>query len=294
MRWLRGKGGTRQEIDNSPQYRCCFSCCHVQTGTACLGVYNLVTQVIAICALTYAICHPEILNDSGFGSTDTFSIGDGSQLDSTKAKNDVIQVMPELPTPVALKTDGSDVGDSSEQVYFGKSDILMFSRRRIDSGDAHVALAMVFGLAVLTFMMLYGAVKERPLYLLPFFCIQVFDFIISCLTAVGHYSWLPSVHEMVANNSDVPFRSELMKLNSQWVSLSILLLYVLVLMVKAYFLGVVWACYQYLQAKRNVLLTYSASEDGSEVYLPPDYETAVKMPVPMPTPQEAPPPTYIP
>jgi len=221
-----------------------------------------------------------------------------------------MNMSPELPTPVALRSGDNDF-DANSPYLIGKSDLVVFSRRKIDSGDAHVALALVFGLAVLTFMMIYGAVKERPLYILPFFCIQVFDFIVSCLTAVGHYNWLPSVHDIITNNPDVPYRSELMKMNSQWISLSILLLYVVVLMLKAYFLGVVWACYQYLQAKRNVVLTFTATADGALVptetddamFLPPDYDTAVKMPIPMAPPMATavnveapapPPPNYVP
>jgi hypothetical protein len=45
--------------------------------------------------------------------------------------------------------------------------------------------------------MVYGAIKRRPVHLLPFFCFQVFDLIIACLTAVGHYTWLPSIQRAI-------------------------------------------------------------------------------------------------
>ena len=35
--------------------------------------------------------------------------------------------------------------------------------------------------------------QNRPGYLLPFFCIQVFDFCLSCLTVVGYFSYAPNI-----------------------------------------------------------------------------------------------------
>ncbi len=52
-----------------------------------------------------------------------------------------------------------------------------------------------------------------------------------------------------------------MRVNSEWLSLSVLLLYVLVLLVKAYFIGIVWACYQYLHLRNSAVLRYSEIAD---------------------------------
>jgi len=146
-----------------------------------------------------------------------------------------------------------------------------------------LALALVFGLLFITLLMVYGSIKSRPVYLLPFFCFQVFDFILACLTAVGHYTWLPNIHQAIVENPDMPFREQLMNLNSEWLALCILLIYVLVLMVKAYFIGIVWACYQYLHLRNASVLRYTEVEgntipNDAELLLPPDYETASKLP----------------
>ncbi len=73
-------------------------------------------------------------------------------------------------------------------------------------------------------------------------------------------------------------------MNSQWVALIVLLLYVMALMVKvsevqwqiacrnvyfirhshlqAYFIGVIWACYQYLHLRSVSIVTYHLEHDG--------------------------------
>jgi len=113
------------------------------------------------------------------------------------------------------------------------------------------------------------------------------------LTAVGHYTWLPNIHQAIVENPDLPFREQLMNLNSEWLALCILLVYVLVLMIKAYFIGIVWACYQYLHLRNTSVLRYTEVEGttiphDAELLLPPDYETASKMPPVYP----GPPPLY--
>ena len=50
---------------------------------------------------------------------------------------------------------------------------------------------------LITLSLIIGIVHRRPVYMLPFFCYQVFDFIISCLTAIGHYHWLPHLQHQL-------------------------------------------------------------------------------------------------
>lgn len=85
-------------------------------------------------------------------------------------------------------------------------------------------------------------------------------------------------------------------MNSEWLALCILLAYVLVLVLKAYFIGIVWAAYQYLHLRNSSMLRYSSLPEGTvggmecdaELLLPPDYEAATKLPPVYP----GPPPGY--
>jgi lysosomal-associated transmembrane protein len=270
----------------------------VKTGTICLGFYHLIIQMVAISALLFAISRPEIFWDNNNNNVND-KIG-GNEQDGGGVKinpkfiistnnEDKSTQLPELPTPQPLKS----AEPTDDNNYFSaKSDVMIFTRKRLQNGDAHLALALLVGLFFITSMLLHGVAKNRPGYLLPFFCFQVFDLILSCLTAVGHYTWLPNLQEVLADNPDLPFREQLVDLNSQWMALCILTAYMLVLFAKAYFIGVVWACYQYLHLRQVSVLTYTMSEDGrqredGELLLPPDYESAMKMPQ-----AGAPPPPY--
>lgn len=266
---------------SDPRFRC-FGCCHVRTGTICLGFYHLIIQMVAISALLFAISRPEIFWDQKNEIADV--IDSGVKIDPKyvipNGQGEKVTRLPELPTPQPQK---SALPVEDDRFFNSKSDVMIFTRKRLQNGDAHLALALLVGLFFITAMLLHGVSKNRPGYLLPFFCFQVFDLMLSCLTAVGHYTWLPNLQEILADNPDVPFRDQLVDMNSQWMALCILTAYVFVLFAKAYFIGVVWACYQYMHLRQAGILTYTMTEDGQqrddgELLLPPDYESALKMP----------------
>jgi lysosomal-associated transmembrane protein len=42
--------------------------------------------------------------------------------------------------------------------------------------------------------------QRQPSYLLPFFCLQIFDFCVNLLGAVGAVSYIPQLKTMLKNN----------------------------------------------------------------------------------------------
>ncbi|XP_031639642.1 uncharacterized protein LOC116351645 [Contarinia nasturtii] len=46
----------------------------------------------------------------------------------------------------------------------------------------------------ISLMLIYGSIKYKPSHLLPFFCLQLFDFAITTLTAAGYLCYLRSIH----------------------------------------------------------------------------------------------------
>lgn len=105
----------------------------------------------------------------------------------------------------------------------------------------------------ITLMMIYGAIKGRPSHLLPFFCLQLFDFAITTLTAAGYLCYLRSVHRLIAESHRLPWRDELLKLSPQTLSIVVLLAFVSVVLIKAYAIGIVWRCYKYLTMRQHNL-----------------------------------------
>jgi len=168
------------------------------------------------------------------------------------------------------------------------------------SEDKFVGLLLVMGSFFVTVLLVYGAAKGYAGYLMPFFCLQVFDFCVACLTIVGYFSYMPDMKTCLDKGSffdrqmDFPFTNDLKSVDRDWVMLFAIIFFVLILTLKAYFIGVVWACYKYLtnykSAGNNMMRAYEASNgEDSEMLLPPKYEDAVRMAA-----EQPPPPPYFP
>ncbi|KAK3910953.1 Lysosomal-associated transmembrane protein 4A [Frankliniella fusca] len=278
------KFGERSNND----WRCCF-CFHVRTGTILLGVWHLMLHIVALSAVTV------ILKNS-----DLYKEWDDQQ----------ISVLPtplsEIDTPPWIRLDGissdSEFRHSHEPVAmpsvpFKDSDgtpYLNYHRTynyRKTLKDMNVIVVMMFCSFTITLLMVYGAVKGKPSFLMPFFCLQMFDFCLTSLTAVGYLCYLPNMHRYLAESPTVPFRDQLLQLDPQVLSLLVLGAFTVVMLIKSYFIGIVWSYYKFLTLRmvahrrtvqyiESEIATMSLSESllgtmPTTVDLP-DYETAVK------------------
>ncbi|XP_055546976.1 lysosomal-associated transmembrane protein 4B isoform X2 [Wyeomyia smithii] len=105
-----------------------------------------------------------------------------------------------------------------------------------------------------TLMLIYGAVKGKPSHLLPFFCLQIFDFAIATLTAAGHLCYIRSMHLWITESQNrLPWREELIKLNPKTLSVLVLIGFIFFILLKAYSIGIVWRCYKCLTLKQHNL-----------------------------------------
>ncbi|XP_066998082.2 lysosomal-associated transmembrane protein 4A [Anabrus simplex] len=261
MQGMRLKFGHRQN-----DWRCCF-CCHVRTGTIVLGIWHLMLHVLALSVIAVVLRHPELVQEDN-------------------ARD------PVLPTPLSEVEEEHIVeinildlpsqGDSRARhptdfaTAHGYRDI--FGHRSLNHQDLNVGVVVTFCTFAITLLMVFGAVKGKPSYLMPFFCLQVFDFCIASLTAVGYLCYLPDIHRVVADNPHLPFQDKLLQLNPQCLSLLVLLTFMFTMMLKAYFIGVVWSCYKYLSLRiAAAQRTIHYIDPDSQSLLPdlPDYETAM-------------------
>ncbi|XP_054285512.1 lysosomal-associated transmembrane protein 4A isoform X2 [Macrosteles quadrilineatus] len=251
--------------DRSNDWKCCF-CCHVRTGTIFFGIWHL---VLALSVLAVVLRHPELM------SYDHSSAG------------------PE-PTPLAelemIHDEGGNLQLTLGQIPERPISIQNnnFASRASYYRDVNTCVIFTFCTFMITLLMVYGAIKGKPVYLLPFFCLQVFDFCLSSLTAVGFVLYMPDVHGLVAHSPRIPYQTELLQLNEQCLSLLVLLTFLVALLVKAYFIGVVWSCYKYLMLRvfpgqrtihyidtESLLPSYEAAVK-KYVVPPPSYDTAVR------------------
>ncbi|XP_060522599.1 lysosomal-associated transmembrane protein 4B [Cylas formicarius] len=201
------------------EWRSCF-CLHVRTATVAFGVWHLVLHVLALTVLALIMRNHNIF----IQRHDDFEQNDFLPTPLSKIKND------DNPYFLPTTQDGRPILPSD-----------------IDMG----ALLTVCTLSI-TLLMVYGAIKGKPKYLLPFFFLQLFDFAITTLTATGYFCYLRSVHRLVAEHwHNLPFRQELLSLNPQYLSLLVLTSFLISIVWKAYWIGVIWRCYKYLTIKRQ-------------------------------------------
>lgn len=56
---------------------------------------------------------------------------------------------------------------------------------------------------------------------------------------------------MIDENPRLPWRDELLKMSPQLLSVVVLLVFVTVVLLKAYAIGIVWRCYKYLTMRQH-------------------------------------------
>ncbi|XP_034256888.1 lysosomal-associated transmembrane protein 4A isoform X1 [Thrips palmi] len=277
---------------SSNDWRCCF-CFHVRTGTIFLGVWHLMLHVVALSAVTIILRSNDLYTEwdeqisvlpTPLSETDT---GRWIRLDGLSSDADFRHSQ----EPVALPSSPfkDSVFDSSDGTQYLIRHRTYNYRKALK--DMNVIVVMMFCSFSITLLMVYGAVKGKPSYLMPFFCLQMFDFCLTSLTAVGYLCYLPNMHRYLAENPTVPFREQLLRLDPQVLSLLVLGAFTVVMLIKSYFIGIVWSYYKYLTLRmvanrrtihyiESEIATMSLSESllgtmPTTVDLP-DYETAVK------------------
>lgn len=71
------------------------------------------------------------------------------------------------------------------------------------------------------------------------------------LTAAGYVCYLRSIHRIIDENHRLPWRDELLKMSPQLLSVYVLLVFLTVVLLKAYAIGIVWRCYKYLTMRQH-------------------------------------------
>uniref|UniRef100_A0A1W7RAB5 Lysosomal-associated transmembrane protein 4A n=1 Tax=Hadrurus spadix TaxID=141984 RepID=A0A1W7RAB5_9SCOR len=244
------------------RFSCCL-CCHVRTGTIILGIWHLILHLLALGLLFGVLFHSEAISNR---------LPSWAHSDETVDTPIYGQAVNGVFTPDIYSPQLPDLSAGPAANY-------AFGRENWQLEDVHVGIVITLCTGALTVLLLYGAIKGNPSYLMPFFCLQIVDFIISTLTAVGYFSYMPDVRRMIEDTTDLPFHKLLLCMDPQWLLAFLMIVVILCMMLKAYFMGVVWSCYKYLKMiQMSASLDSFLSTPDVEALLPPDYSTATKMP----------------
>ncbi|KAK9752579.1 Golgi 4-transmembrane spanning transporter [Popillia japonica] len=234
------------------ELRCCF-CLHVRTATILLGIWHLILHILALSVLAIVMRNHQMVDER-------------TQLNDGPIPGNL------LPTPL------SKIKDDDIPYYLPTTQDGSVYAPDVDMG----ALMTVCTLAI-TLLMVYGTVKGKATHLLPFFCLQLFDFTITTLTATGYFCYLRSVHQFVSEHyHNLPYRKELLQMSPQYLFLLLLTIFLASMLWKAYCISIVWRCYKYLTLRQEnarstvhyILRGEVAERAPDPEFLLPDYEAA--------------------
>lgn len=151
----------------------------------------------------------------------------------------------------------------------------------------HNLVAMV--VAILSFlivvMLIYGAALRLSGYVLPFFCLQIFDLCFSVLVFATVTSYAPQLkYYMEVSARDEVHRHYIQSMSLHHFRLILLTFWTIILAVKYYFAATVWECYCHckkIESRRSVQTDNQAGlmlylGDMGTAKLLPSYEDVVK------------------
>ncbi|KAG5668192.1 hypothetical protein PVAND_016142 [Polypedilum vanderplanki] len=230
----------------SNKYRCFFNLVHVKTFTIFIGGWHMVLNLSCIILLMVISRNPAVTEFS---------------YDSSADEDDI------LPTPVSNK-----IGE-----------VQQYREHSLTYGDIDMGGFVCLCMLIITFLLIYGCIKEKPGHLLPFFFLQLCDFAITSLSAAGYLCYLKTVKTLIQESNRLPWKEDIIKIDSQTLSVMVLVIFVFMVILKAYCIGIVWRCYKYLTIRKSTtLLSFiiqepTMNQDANCGSLLPGYEEALNM-----------------
>jgi len=240
---------------NSKAFTFCF-CCHVRTGTLLYGIASVLIHLMLLGLLVLAAIHPDVLMPKDEPTDDGIIVGQ-----QTENHEDLFNTM----------------GDGVPKTT------------KITKDNLCVAFGMTLAWVVSVVALIYGVAKSRASYLMPCFCLMVFDFCLTCLMVVSLFTSAPDMHSQMKQWKLEHLAPKTMhNVDRDVMMLLLVAALMFVLSFKAYLMGMVWSCYRYIQIyveSRNMVREYSVDPDtevcvrvGESMLLPPRYEDAIKVP----------------
>jgi len=229
--------------------------------------------MLSLTAITVIVMHPELVNQklnirenrNGISFSSNNHEQDFSALLPTPLSAEIHEEPQAMPiselvngNPGAIPSNNFD---SSSKVMYGSfvfkdwfGEKPPTDHHQITHQDLNVSIGVNFCTLGITLLMIYGAVRGKSLYLMPFFCLQAFDFFVTSLSVIGYLSYVPDIRQILIRSPNLPLREELLAMDPQCLSLLVLGFIILTLLGKIYFISVVWSCYKFLTLQSEAVL----------------------------------------
>jgi len=145
---------------------------------------------------------------------------------------------------------------------------------------------------VITVMLVYGAALRRPSYVLPFFCMQVFD--LSIWTLVSAATVSRSSRIKMALESKPYIGEHIHKMSQTHFLFTLVFVMTAILMIKAYMITVVWSCFKHCKQVNQARQLHRGitAPNGPVLVLPTNMEAMANLPSYDDTMKNPPPPAY--
>lgn len=106
--------------------------------------------------------------------------------------------------------------------------------------DKSMAFMITVFSALITSMLIYGVIKNRPCYLMPYFSVKVFQVVMASVTTLGFYTCLPNVRLWIEAHEYFPFKSTVLLVDNQTLELFVFAILLTSILLKLYEAIIVW------------------------------------------------------
>ncbi|CAF1565196.1 unnamed protein product [Adineta ricciae] len=282
------------ETDVRRQYnRRVLFCIRIRAAALLIGLWDLMVHSIVLCALIFMFRHsvPKIedepfleghpslnsqqstLVDSHPDQLSRSMMEQKSILSSNFLLNRILEKRNVTRMPMGLNT----------RHFYSNLDLMTVKwASSLSSQDKCIVFFVVFSATILILAHICGVLTNKPSYIVPYFLIKVFNVIISILSMLGFYAYMPDVAVWLRVQPDFPFKYNLLELDSQTLQLVIFSFLLFIVLAKIYIAAIIWYCYGYITAltMARSIGTFTTNDDlrpiTGEMYSPPKYEEAIK------------------
>ncbi|UJR37976.1 hypothetical protein I4U23_030658 [Adineta vaga] len=283
------------EADVRRQYnRRVLFCIRIRAAALLIGLWDLMIHSIVLCALilmfrqsgpktmldrsliiqnNHSNILPSTLVDSHSEQLSNSMMEHKNFLSSNILLNRILEKRNITRLPVGLNT----------RNFYSNLDLMTVKwAASLSPQDKCVVFFVVFSATILILAHICGILTNKPSYIVPYFLIKVFNVIISVLSMLGFYAYMPDITVWFQMQPDFPFKQNLLELDTQTLQLVVFTFLLFIILAKLYIAAIIWYCYSYITAlaMARSIGTFTTTDDiqpiTGEMYSPPKYEEAIK------------------